>query len=461
MSTTRLSPLDASFLAVESPTAHMHVGWAAAFSPPPEGPRPRFEQLFEHVRGRLSRDARFRQRLAPTPLRLNAPLWIDDDAFDPERHIVRATASTLSEVVDDCMSRQLERDRPLWQLWVADDLEDGGIGVVGKAHHCMVDGIAAVELAALLLDPTPDAMPPDEDGWLPAPEPDRLSRLTRGLVDQIRVDLGLLRLPARALRSPVYAMRLAEDGARAARAALGMLRPARPVHPVNAEISSLRHLAVTERPLSDLKLVGSSFDVTVNDVVLAVSAAAVRRLFQERGEIAVSLKAMVPVNLRDPEEDGMSGNRVSFMFVNLPCDDPDPTHRLRSINAETSRRKRRDEPHWVGEALDAVGYLPQPLRDAVSHMIASPMVFNLTVSNIPGPSLPMYMLGCELEAAYPVVPIADGHSMSIGVTTVRDRACFGVYADSNVLPDADVVASAIHESVDELVALSHTRGGPR
>jgi WS/DGAT/MGAT family acyltransferase len=297
-------------------------------------------------------------------------------------------------------------------------------------------------------------MPADEDGWEAAPVPDTLTRLSRGIIDQLRADLGLLRLPARALRSPAYALRLAGDGAQAARAALGMLRPARPVHPVNAPLSSLRHLAGTVRSLSDLQLIGTRFDATVNDVVLAVATAAVRRLFQERDEIPVPLKAMVPVNLRDPDADGMSGNRISFMFVNLPCDEPDPARRLRTIHSETARRKEHGEPHWVSEALDAVGYLPQPVRDAVSHVIASPMVFNMTVSNIPGPSEPMYMLGCELEEAYPVVPIADGHSMSIGVTTIRDRACFGVYADRNFLPDADVLAEAIHGSVEELLALA-------
>ena len=453
MSAPRLSPLDASFLAVESPTAHMHVGWAATFSPLPDRPRPRFEELFEHVRGRLSRDPRFRQRLGPTPLGLNAPLWIDDDTFDAERHIVAATSSTLSEVVDDCMSRQLERDRPLWQLCVADHLEDGRIGVVGKAHHCMVDGIAAVELAALLLDPTSEPAPSPDDGWRPAPQPDALSRLSRGVVDQVRADLGLLRLPARALRSPAYAVRLAENGLRAARAGLGMLRPARPVPPVNASLSPFRHLASARLPLSDLQRIKTAFDTTVNDVMLAVAAAAVRRLFQQRRELPVALKAMVPVNVRS-DQDGTSGNRISFMFVNLPCDEPDPLRRLRSINLETARRKRHGEAHWVGEALDAVGYLPQPMRDVVSHVIASPMVFNLTVSNIPGPSEPMYMLGCELDEAYPVVPIADGHSMSIGVTTIRDRACFGVNADAEALPDVDELTSAIHESVDELLALS-------
>src|SRR3954447_24202090 len=138
MSTTRLSPLDASFLAVESPTAHMHVGWATVYRPPEGRPRPKFEELYEHIESRLSRGRRFRQRLAPVPLGLNAPLWIDDKWFDPSRHIVRATSNKLSDVIDDCLSSQLDRTRPLWQLCVAEELDDGRIGVVGKAHHCMV-----------------------------------------------------------------------------------------------------------------------------------------------------------------------------------------------------------------------------------------------------------------------------------------------------------------------------------
>jgi hypothetical protein len=163
---------------------------------------------------------------------------------------------------------------------------------------------------------------------------------------------------------------------------------------------------------------------------------------------------MVPVNLRAPAESGSSGNRISFMFIDLPCDEPDPVRRLRAIHGDTAERKGGGEPRWVGDILGAIGYFPQPVRDAVSHVIASPLVFNLTVSNIPGPAEPMYMLGCELEEAYPVVPIADRHALSIGVTTIRDQACFGVYADPEVLPDADLVAKAIDESVDELLSIT-------
>jgi diacylglycerol O-acyltransferase len=453
MPTTRLSPLDASFLAVESATAHMHVGWAAAFRPA-EDRRPSFEDLYAHVAGRLSRGRRFRQRLGRVPLGLNAPLWIDDAQFDPARHIVRAKSGTLGEVVDDCMSQQLDRERPLWQLCIADRLEDGRIGVVGKAHHCMVDGIAAVELAALLLDPTPEPEPRAPDRWRPAPTPAALSRLAGGVVDQLRGDFELLRVPAKVARSPLRAIGVAMKGIDAARAVGSMLRPARPIPALNTPISPLRHLATARRPLGDLQTIKANFGTTVNDVVLAASTGGMRRLLEQHAEPAVRLKAMVPVNVRTPEENGSSGNRVSFMFVDLPCDEPDPVRRLRAIHGDTAERKGAGESRWVDDILGAIGYFPQPVRDAVSHVIASPLVFNLTVSNIPGPAEPMYMLGCELEEAYPVVPIADRHALSIGVTTIRDQACFGVYADREALPDADLVAKAIDESVDELLSLT-------
>jgi hypothetical protein len=163
---------------------------------------------------------------------------------------------------------------------------------------------------------------------------------------------------------------------------------------------------------------------------------------------------MVPVNVRTASEERNSGNRISFMFVNLPCDEPDPIRRLRAIHGDTVERKGDGESRWLEDILGAVGYFPQPVRDAFSHVIASPLVFNLTVSNIPGPTEPMYMLGCELEEAYPVVPIADRHALSIGVTTIRDQACFGVYADREAVPDADLVANAIGESVEELLSLT-------
>jgi diacylglycerol O-acyltransferase len=429
----------------------MHVGWAAVFRPPEDRSRPTFDELIEHLEGRLDRSQRFRQRLGPVPLGLNAPIWIDDDRFDSARHIVPATSSRLGDVIDDCMSRQLDRTHPLWQLCIADRLDDGRIGVVAKAHHCMVDGIAAVELAALLLDPTPEPEPQKPDGWRPAPTPAAASRLVGGVLDQLRGDFELLRLPAKVVRSPLRAIEVATKGLGAAKAAASMLRPTPPIDSLNAPISPFRHLATARRPLGDLKEIKTRFGTTVNDVVLAASTGAVRHLLEQRAEPPVRLKAMVPVNVRTPQEKNDFGNRISFMFVDLPCDEPDPVRRLRAIHGDTTGRKGAGEAGRVGDILGAIGYFPQPVRDAVSHVIASPHLFNLTVSNIPGPSEPMYMLGCELEEAYPVVPIADRHALSIGVTTIRDQACFGIYADREAVPDSDLVAAAIDQSVDELL----------
>ncbi len=202
MSESRLSTLDASFLEVESACAHMHVGWAALFAPPRGRPRPTFEELRDHVAGRMSRAPRYRQKLAPVPLGVNVPVWVDDEDFDIRRHVRRATATDLGEATDEVMSAQLDRDRPLWELWIADRLADGRIGAIGKAHHAMVDGLAAVELATLLLDPTPEPAPPEDDGWRPQPRPGALSLLADGVLDRGAQALELATWPLQLARRP-------------------------------------------------------------------------------------------------------------------------------------------------------------------------------------------------------------------------------------------------------------------
>jgi WS/DGAT/MGAT family acyltransferase len=256
----------------------------------------------------------------------------------------------------------------------------------------------------------------------------------------------------RLLTSPGKIVSLAGDGHRAALGLVSSLRPAHPVSPFNEPISGRRHLALVRRSLEELKQIKESFGVTINDVVLASAASGIRTLFEARGQYPARLKTMVPVNVRAPGE--RLGNRISFMFVDLPCDEPDPVRRLRVIHGDTTTRKREGEPQGIDRMLRAVTYVPKQLQDVVSHIVASPRTFNLTVSNIPGPADPMYMLGCELEEAYPVVPLADRHALSIGVTTIRDRACFGLYADPGRLPDADLLAEAVDDSIDELLALS-------
>jgi diacylglycerol O-acyltransferase len=450
MSTSRLSALDASFLAVESKNAHMHVGWVAVFDPPAEGPPPSFAECRDHIAQRLSRAPRFRQVLAPTPLGLGAPTWVDDDRFDIHRHVVRSRARGLTGAVDWFLSVPLHRDRPLWQVCIADQLAGGQTAVIGKAHHCMVDGIAAVELATLLVDPEPDPPPPEPDGWVARPGPGVTGRVANALADLAGRQLEAARIPARIARSPSRAVAIPERAARAARALVGAVRPAR-ASSLNPPISAMRHLGRVSRPVDDLLRIKRGFEVKLNDVVLAVCAGGVRELLKEGGEHASRLKTMVPVNVRGSGAANELGNRISFMFVDLPCDEPDPVRRMREIHMATSEEKRNRVPEGADDVMRSLGFAPGPVRKLASRLIASPRAFNLTVSNIPGPSEPLYMLGCELAEAYPVVPIADRHALSIGVTTVGDGAYFGLYADPEALPDGDWLAAAIDRSIDELI----------
>jgi diacylglycerol O-acyltransferase len=454
MSDNRLTPLDASFLEVESQTAHMHVGWAAVFAPPRGRPRPRFEELRDHVAGRLSNAPRYRQRLAEVPLGVNDPVWVDDEDFDIERHVLRAESSHWDDLVDTAISAGLDRARPLWELWIADGLDDGRVGVVGKAHHCMVDGLAAVELASLLLDPTPDSPPPGLDDWRPTQPPGGLSLLARGLLDRAEEGLHVARLPFELALRPKRLLGLLDTSQKTARAVAHSVEPATPESAFNEPISPHRHLGRTRRPLEDLKRIKRRFRTSVNDVVLAAASGGVRRFLQRRGETPVRLKAMVPVSVRDGNGTGQLGNQISFVFVDLPCDEPDPTRRLSDVKAAMSERKQGGEPEGADALLRAFGYAPRTLQHVVSRMVASPRAFNLVVSNIPGPREPLYMLGCELEEVYPVVPIADRHGVAIGVTTIKDESFFGIYADRESLPDADKLAEGIDESIDELLALS-------
>jgi diacylglycerol O-acyltransferase len=450
----RLTALDASFLEVESPTAHMHVGWAALFSPPRGGPAPGFDELRSHIESRLSRAPRYRQKLAGIPLGANDPVWIDDEQFDLTSHVIRTTDSEWGELVDKAMSAPLERSRPLWELWIADRLPDGRIGVIGKAHHCMVDGLAAVELAALLLDETPKAPDPGPQTWRAEKSPGGVRLLLEGVTGRLGEVSEIARLPIELLRHPRRAFGLVGKGLQVFRAASRSAEPAASSTVFNEPNSPRRHLASVRRPLEDLQRIKRRFDATINDVVLAVAAGGTRSFLVGQGETPVKLKAMVPVSIRGANKPGELGNQISFIFVGLPCDEPDPVRRLQDVRGSMSDRKQRGEPEGAGAMLKLLGYAPHTLQHAISRLMANQRTFNLTVSNIPGPREPLYMLGCELEEVYPVVPIPDEHAVSIGLTTIKDQAFFGVYSDCQSLPDADLLARGIGESIDELLALT-------
>jgi diacylglycerol O-acyltransferase len=445
----RLSALDASFLAVEGPRSPMHVGWVAAFDPPESGPRPSFDELLAHIGGRMGRAPRYRQRLADVPLGVHGPVWVDDPSFDPARHLLSAAGTDLDAIVDAALSVPLPRDRPLWQITVADGLEDGQVALIGKAHHCMVDGAAIAELGNLLLDPEPGGRELAGAGWTPAPAPTAGARLGRAIADRIGDAAALATTPVR-LASPSRLGRLARGTRTLSHVALPPARSSA----LNRPGSARRHHVRVTRSLGELRAVRRRFSVTPNDVVLAACAGALRRFLERRGEVAAPLKAMVPADVRSSEDDAATGNRISFVFVELPCDEPDPVVRLQRIGAATARRREDRDADDLDAAFRLLARTPGRFQHLLAHAFAHPRLFNLTISSVPGPAVPRFLYGCRLRGVWSAVPLADRHAVSIGAVTVAGRACLSVYADALTVPDADLLGADLDAAVDELVALA-------
>jgi diacylglycerol O-acyltransferase / wax synthase len=451
VSAERLSALDASFLAVERPAAPMHVGWVALLDPPERGPRPGFDELFEHIAGRLGRAPRYRQRLAGVPLAVHDPVWVDDAGFDASAHLLRGGGEDLGALVDAVLSTPLPRDRPLWEISIADDLPDGRLALVGKMHHCMVDGAAVVELGNLLLDAEPGGWEAasTEPAWSPAPVPSAADRLARAVVERAGDAAALALAPARQLASP---RRLLTLPASATRTLTRVVLPPAPSSPLNRPVSARRHHVRVTRSVDEVRAVRRRFRVTPNDVLLAACAGALRRFAELRGDAPQPLKAMVPADVRTSRDAAATGNRISFVFVTLPCEEPDPVERLKAVHRATAQRRRDGAAEDLDAAFRVLALTPGPLQHALAHTFAHPRLFNLTISSVPGPAVPRYLRGCRLREVHSAVPLAGRHALSIGVVTVAGNACFGVLADKEALPDADALGAALDEAVDELLS---------
>jgi diacylglycerol O-acyltransferase / wax synthase len=445
VSAARLSALDASFLAVESAETPMHVGWVATY----DGPGPGFAALRDHLAERLEGAPRYQQKLAPVPFGLHEPVWVDDPAYDPAEHLLHAVGDDLGAIVDGILSTPLPRDRPLWQMWIADDLPGDGLAVIGKMHHCMVDGVAIAELGRLILDAEPgagrrDAPPPDE----PAPAPSARSRFARGAIDRAADGARLVLTPARVAVSP----RRMLDLPGLARTAVHTLLPPAPGSPLNLAGSGARRHVRLSRSLDDLRAIRRRFGVTPNDVVLAACAGGLRRFAERRGEPPRRLKTMVPADVRTHDDEAGSGNRITFVFLELPCDEPDPVARLEAINAVTAKRRRDGDAEAMDAAFGVIALTPPPVQRAMAHAFAHPRLSNLTISSVAGPAVPRYLHGCRLREVHSAVPLSSRHALSIGVVTVAGRVCFGLFADAGTLPDAAEAGEAVGEAFDELLA---------
>lgn len=453
VSVSRLSPIDASFLHLESPQAHMNVGWTALATLPAGVERPTVESLRERVAGRLRYVPRCRQYPQFHPLGLGEPHWVDDPTFELDAHVVPLgptggeplTLRQFGELRDALLSTPLDRSRPLWQIALAPRLADGRIGVVGRVHHAMADGASVLQVAALALDGDDEAPPPKP--WRPAPPPGIVARAVDPLLHGAEVTAHTVGDLARAaLRPRETARNVLRDAQRVVGALAEDLLPRAPGSQLNVTLGPRRTLIGHRQPLDELRGAGSG---TLNDVGLAVVAGALRALALERHQPAQPLKALVPVDVRRRAERGTLGNQVSLAAVWLPLHLSSPVARLAHIRASTDRFKEAHRPAGTRTLLAGLGLLPSGLRGALLRA-ASPGAFNLAVSIIPGPREPLYMLGARLDEIYPVVPIPEEQTLSIGMLRYHRHLHFGLHVDPDALPQAARLPELLADEVRAL-----------
>ena len=446
----RLSPVDASFLQLESPHAHMHVAWSALFSPPEGASAPTIEAIRARVSARLGWVPRCRQRLLRAPLGVGEPRWVDDERFDVAAHVVALTDAAdpvepqrFAELRDALLSEPLDRARPLWQLAFVPLLADGRFGVVGRVHHAMADGAAALQLALLTID-----IDGHDDAGAPAPwqaeaRPTTLQRAFDPLVHSAELCTGAARDVARAVTHPrATATDALRDAGRLVHALSQDLLPHAPASGLNRPLGPRRTLVQHRVVLDDVRAVTRGAAGTRNDVGLAAIAGALRTLALERGRPAAALKAMVPVNMRGRSDAATLGNRVSMTSVWLPLDGASPGARLQRIRAQTARFKDNARPQGAQTLIAGFGLLPSPLRAPVLRAV-QPGRFNLTISSVPGPPSALFMHGMRLDELYPVIPIAEEQTLSIGMLPYEGHLYFGLYADPDGLPEATRLAELI------------------
>ncbi|MDQ1706673.1 MAG: diacylglycerol O-acyltransferase / wax synthase [Frankiaceae bacterium] len=461
--TDRLSALDVSFLYLETPTTAMHVGGVAIFEPPRGGGGSfDYDALVDLVSQRISLVQRYRQKVRWVPGRLANPVWVDDEDFDITYHVRRSalprpgTMDQLRELVGRVQSRQLDRSRPLWEIYLVEGLEDGRFAIITKTHHAMVDGISAVDISTLILDvgTTPRQVP--DDGWVPRPEPSQLDLVVGALADNLRRPTQVLdTVRAGVTDARATAARAAGTAAGIVSAVRSSLRPA-PASPLNATIGEQRRYGMAATDLDDYKRVRKAHGGTVNDVVLATVAGALRTWMLTRGESVTPktvVRAMVPVSVRAEDQAGALGNRVSALFVDLPVGEPSPVVRLHQLSYAMKGHKESGQAVAADAMVALTGFAPPTIHSAAARLAAgfTKRLFNVVVTNVPGPQFPLYAAGAQMLECYPVVPIAKGQGVSIGLTSYNGGVYYGLNADRDTMPDVDVLAQCIEESLAELL----------
>jgi WS/DGAT/MGAT family acyltransferase len=458
----RLSPLDASFLELEEAdeSAHMHIGWVMIFDPLPEGGEPSLRVLRSQTAERLEALPRFLCRLSsPRVGRFSLPSWEPDPDFDIATHMRHASLpapggeAELLEWLGDFYSHRLDRAHPLWETTFLDGLCDGRWALATKVHHCLVDGISGASVASTLLDAEPNPAPGSKGFTAALGPPVEDEQVERGTISKL---LGVVGSGVDAVRHP---RKLASGLSRSRGLAEMIVREeviGAPHTSLNEPIGGTRRLAAVEVPLEDIKGVKRELGGTVNDVVLAATASGLRRLFEHRGEGSdvESVRAMVPVSVREASEKLALGNRVSSLFVDLPIAEPDPLLRYRETVRVARELKSGDQAASTETLIEVAGAAPPLIHSVVVRLAFTPRLFNLTITNVPGPQVALYSLGASLRRIIPLVPIFSGHAVGVAAVSFDGFLTFGLNADRATVPDLDVFRDAIEESLSELLRLA-------
>jgi diacylglycerol O-acyltransferase / wax synthase len=451
----RLTTLDASFLYLEVPDAPMHVGGVIVLEAPDGG----LEALAAHVETRLPLVPRYRQRVVEVPGHLANPVWADDPDFDVSYHVRRSalprpgTEEQLCALVSRLTSRPLDRHRPLWEIYLVEGLQDRRVAVITKTHPALVDGLSAIDIGHVLLDQAPDAGPVVPDDWAPRRLP-RAPELVRQAVEQY------VRRPSSVVDTARGAVSDARTVAmRAGALSRGLLRTARsavssaPNSPLNAPVGRQRRVAVARLDLDAVKKVREAHGGTVNDVLLAVVAGALREWLLSRGTpvlSSTSVRALVPVSVQG---EGGAGQEVSSYLVDLPVGEPNPRVRLTRLSYAMRGVAAHGQAVGADSLIALTGFAP-PTLHALGARAArglSRRLFNLVVTNAPGPQVPLYAAGSRVLEVFPVVPLARGQGLSIGMTSYDGRVFIGLNADQDSVGDVDVLADLIEQEIGGLL----------
>jgi len=457
----RLSNLDASFLALETRTTHMHVGAVAIFTSGPSVGEQGIDidTIRALILSRLDLIPRYRQRLANVPLE-GSPVWVDDEHFHLDYHVRHialphpGSTEQLKDLAGRLMSQQLDRSKPLWELYIVEGLDDGGFALIGKIHHCMIDGVSGIDLMAVLLDFTPEFEISDPKPWTPRSAPNGTELAVREMSRSIsRIAAGVLKVPS---EIGVWTASWSER-ARAAGASLssGWLTQTGKTS-LNGPIGGSRSFDWIQLPLADIKRIKNTHGATVNDVMLAIVAGAVREYLIQIGGATddelteTEFRIMAPVSVRAKDEAGTLGNKVAMWLLELPIAESDPAKRVRFITSETKTLKETDQALGASTLVEVSTGAPATLVSLAARLAGRARPFNMTVTNVPGPQFPLYMAGSEMRATYPLVPLWQSHGAGIAMFSVSGMIDIGINMDSDLIEDRTCLGRCMQLAFEEL-----------